>query len=220
MLQVEESTARILQKGLRDRLLCQACEAHFSREYEEPFAKSWPNALPDRVDTHEIHLPIDDYTRFKLFHLGNLWRASISGRREFGQASLGSTHTERIREMLVHVDPGRETEYQILANVLVEPDTRKPAVGQVLTPVKKRADGRVAYNFMYGGCVWHIIVSSNPLPAKLADFVLSPTRDLRAGVFELGSEFDPARLLMETYLENRWNAGLSPVRRPGKRKKP
>lgn len=51
-----------------------------------------------------------DYTKFKLFFLSILWRASISKRKLFGAVRLGP-YEEVIREMLYNQDPGEPNDF-------------------------------------------------------------------------------------------------------------
>src|SRR5688572_9488357 len=41
MLSSDTSRTKLLQKGLRDRLLCDVCEGHLNDEYEKPFHRVW-----------------------------------------------------------------------------------------------------------------------------------------------------------------------------------
>ncbi len=55
-----------------------------------------------------------DYATFKLFHLSVLFRASVSSLSTFQEVNLGALHEERIRQMLLNEDPGKDWEYPIL----------------------------------------------------------------------------------------------------------
>ncbi|MGH7850442.1 MAG: hypothetical protein ACREOP_09100, partial [Thermodesulfobacteriota bacterium] len=54
---------------------------------------------------HGKRLKNIDYSRFKLFLLSILWRASISSRGFFDQVSVGIKHHEIIRNMIYNCDP-------------------------------------------------------------------------------------------------------------------
>ena len=96
--------------GIYDRLLCKECEVQISR-YEqyarEVFHRETLGVLeePSRVVLTGIN-----YTKFKLFQMSLLWRASITKRHEFAGVDLGS-HGERMRRMILKEDPGEPYEY-------------------------------------------------------------------------------------------------------------
>lgn len=151
-----------LQKGLREKLLCQDCEQLLNDHYEKYFHYFWfeKSPLPFECEHDKIY-EIDgiDYAKFKLFHLSILFRASISSLRTFSQVSLGP-HEERIRAMLFNHDPGRSSHYQISAYIVVKDDGS--VVQQLISqPIKFNFCGHPIYNMMFGGCAWHYKVSSH-----------------------------------------------------------
>jgi hypothetical protein len=102
------------QKGLRERLLCTACEAKFSRW--ETYAA---NVLYGKNKTRSqkvgdtIIIESLDYPKFKLFLLSLIWRAGISSLLVFRETTLGP-HEEKLRAMLLAGDPGPEDKYGCL----------------------------------------------------------------------------------------------------------
>src|SRR5437868_2676993 len=82
--QADPNTKRIIQKGLREYLLCQECETHLSG-IENDFKTYWYDtpALPERIRTPVVKITGFDYRVFKLFHLSILWRASVATTKEF-----------------------------------------------------------------------------------------------------------------------------------------
>ncbi len=150
-----------LQKGLRDYLLCSDCEQHLNDEYEKPFLKQWTvdSPLPDSMARDSIHVACYDYTKFKLFHLSILFRASVSSLPTFQEVNLGN-HEERIRDMLLSGDPGRDSEYPIIAFVVLNKHG-KVERRLISCPFSGRPDGHLAYGQIYGGAMWWISVSSH-----------------------------------------------------------
>jgi len=63
-----DAPSKILQKGVREPLLCKQCEGRVQR-FEDYFARYWyqDHPLPNVVTTPTITLTGIDYRRFKLF---------------------------------------------------------------------------------------------------------------------------------------------------------
>jgi hypothetical protein len=151
-----------LQKGLREKLLCQNCEQLLNDSYEKYFHNFWflNSPIPFSCEIDKIYEISDiDYAKFKLFHLSILFRASISSLPTFAQVSLGP-HEEKIRAMLIKHDPGMNSDYQIYSYVIVKKDGN--VVQKLIShPIKFKSDSHTIYNIMFGGCAWHYLVSSH-----------------------------------------------------------
>ena len=76
---------KILQKGLREPLLCEGCEQFLNDKYEKPFKKYWfdKKPLPNSLRSEGIRLRGIDYATFKLFHLSILFRCSVASSETF-----------------------------------------------------------------------------------------------------------------------------------------
>jgi len=150
-----------LQIGRREHLLCFDCEQHLNDKYEKPFQKQWTidSPLPDHITQGLAHSAVYDYSTFKLFHLSVLFRSSISSLPTFKEVNLGA-HEERIRQMLLSVDPGQDWEYPILAFAVLnghgEVERRL-----ISCPISGRYDNHIVYGQIYGGGMWWISVSSH-----------------------------------------------------------
>ncbi len=151
----------ILQKGIREKLLCNDCEQHINEHFEKPFKEAWIDncPLPDPWQKEET-LWIDvDYASFKLFHLSVLYRAHISSLPTFIEVDLGP-HAEKLRNMLLNVTPGKESEYPIFAYGIVHHVSFRPV--QMISYVQRsKFNGHRCYGIMYGGMEWWICVSSH-----------------------------------------------------------
>jgi hypothetical protein len=153
---------KLIQKGVRERLLCLSCETLISK-YETRFKSYWYDsaAIPLKVE-----LPCDgvvvegaDYATMKLFHLSVLWRASES---EWSKsASLGPYYSQKIGKMLLDGDPGPTRAFPIVGTLLVD---RKGRVfhGVITEPVRSRIDSATVYFMCYAGCEWSIAVTDHP----------------------------------------------------------
>jgi hypothetical protein len=165
---------RFVRKGLREPLLCADCERQLG-ELESDFARTWfgaeglPATIPVEIDVDEarrtggsvlVQAPRVDYSRFKLFHLSVLWRASVSSRDEFREVRLGP-HEERLRQMLLRGDPGGESDYRIGGAVVRRDGTSMVETGVVSVPSRVRAGDGWAYMSMYAGCLWAVFVSAS-----------------------------------------------------------
>lgn len=146
------------QKGRREHLLCGDCEKLLNDRYEL-YAKQ---TLYDNRHLYSTQLPNAevlaglDYTRFKLFQLSILWRASISSLPEFRDVDLGR-HEERIRQMLLTGDPGSVYEYGCL---MLDPESGTEAEHYaIMQPETVEVGGYVGVLFMFGGLLWIYVVS-------------------------------------------------------------
>lgn len=165
----------ILQKGLRERLLCKGCEARL-QVFEGYFARYWfkEAPLPTRVVGTEVTLSGIDYSSFKLLLLSIVWRASVSDLAP--GMSLGP-HEECMRRMLIDVDPGPMELYPIFAGVIVDEEGH-PWDGAMLAPLRTRVKAHWACRMVFGGVVWTVLTSRHQtLP--LEHHFLSETGDLR-----------------------------------------
>lgn len=149
-----------LQKGIREKLFCSNCEQLLNDKYEKYFLKQWAedNPLPTQLKPGSAFKAQYNYAAFKLFHLSILFRSSVSSLPTFQEVSLG-VHEERIRQMLLTEDPGKDWEYPILGfAVLNKNNVEKRLISQ---PIGGRHEGHHAYGQIYGGVMWWILVSSH-----------------------------------------------------------
>jgi hypothetical protein len=151
-----------LQKGISQKLFCEACEQHFNEHCEKPFKRLWIDnpILPSPWPKNEPFAVTVDYAAFKLFHLSVLYRASVSTLPTFAEVSLGP-HEEKIRQMILTRNPGFARQYPIMGIVLLDKKTERPTY-LVTMPVQTRFEGLRCYSLTYGGVNWWIAVSSHP----------------------------------------------------------
>jgi hypothetical protein len=152
---------QILQKGIREPLLCEDCEQHINEHYEKPFREQWlqKSPLPTVLAVHHIHWGNFDYSSFKLFHLSVIFRASVSSLATYQAVSLGP-HEERIRNMILSRNPGLPWQYPMFGRVVVQPETRSPFL-MVSAPELLSFKGHRCYGMMYGGVYWCFCISSH-----------------------------------------------------------
>lgn len=150
-----------LQKGFREELLCERCEAFLNESYEKYFKRVWFDLgkCPSTTGQRVIRVDGLDYRRFKLFHLSLLWRAGISTRKEFKAVPLGP-HEARIREMLRTGNPGPAWQYNFVVQLL---HLDGKVLHQAVMPSgRSREHGVPVYTLVFAGCAWNYIVASHP----------------------------------------------------------
>jgi len=151
---------KALQKGLRERLFCDACEQHLNEHFEKPFHASWVASppLPDPWPGADLVSIQMDYAPFKLFHMSVLFRAGVSALPTFAAVSLGP-HEEKLRRMILACEPGDWWQYPVVGCAVVHHRTRR-VVQLVTMPTATKVGGRRCYSMMYGGAHWSVGVYS------------------------------------------------------------
>ncbi len=160
-----------LQKGLREYLLCSECETELSKnERYVSLIFSGQLTVSSTRNGKLVFLEGLDYTKFRLFGLSVLWRASVSSLDFFSQVQLGP-HEEMFREMIRNGDPGRPDKYPfVLAPVVNDGELQTDLIMQ---PTWTRADGHHGYRFVFGGIAWVFLVSSHKPPKNIAEAAVS-----------------------------------------------
>ncbi|GAA0704581.1 hypothetical protein [Dokdonella soli] len=151
----------LVQKGLRDELLCRECEALLNERYEIPFQQQWTNRypLPERANEGEMFYAQFAYATFKLFHLSILFRAAVSSHPMFGVVTLGK-HEDIIRRMILGGDAGRVDRYPIFATALIN-GRAEIERRLIAAPTLTRVGGHRIYGFTFDGVLWWYSVSSH-----------------------------------------------------------
>lgn len=162
---VHGKSARALQKGLRERLLCAQCESKLSR-WETYAANAVYNKNRARCEKIDDTIYVDglDYAQFKLFLLSLIWRAGVSSLRVFQQTDLGP-HEERLRQMLLAGDPGPFDRYGCLVFAITLEG--KPMAGTIYGPQPCSVDGHRCYRLLVRAFLFIFFVSSHR-PGEIA----------------------------------------------------
>jgi hypothetical protein len=161
------------QKGLREQLLCGACEQRFSvwERYASLVLKGGVT-ITCRTEGNIVHIAGLDYVKFKLFQLSVLWRAGVSSLPFYAQVKLGR-HAETLRLLLLAGDPGSSKRYGCVMFGLKHETQALTDI--MMQPEKVRLNGHTAYRFVFGGFLWAMLVSSHELGAPLNQCTLSAT---------------------------------------------
>lgn len=171
MLLISRERDQVLQKGIREHLLCQKCETNLSK-YEK-YAKELIQKIPDFSRDERLGILYSgevDYFQFKLFQLSMLWRASIATHMAFAQVNLGP-HEERIRRMLEEENPGKVTDYGCLMLIVLETELLQKVL-QSPTRFTKKLYGHNAYEFVTGNLTWVFVVSSHRVVPHVRELFL------------------------------------------------
>lgn len=149
------------QKGIREYLLCDDCEKHLNENFEKPFKVFWYDniAVPSPVKTDVIQITGFNYTQFKLFLLSVFWRASVSTHEIFNCVALGP-YQDKIRDMLLEIDPKPEHIFPIIAQVAIGDDHEVRHIF-VMTPERAKLNNTHIYAMLFGGCEWCLAVTDH-----------------------------------------------------------
>lgn len=173
-LDLQRAPIPYVQKGLRERLLCNACEQKFGR-WENTFCRFWkPGTLfPTPITQLNFCVSGFPYAAFKLFHLSVLWRAGVAKSEAFCLVKLGP-HEKHLRNILLSEQSPVDSIYPVSACVLRHPLSGGPFEECVMASAVGRVNGVKTYTIVFGGCAWYYAVSNstNPFPAAQ---ILSPT---------------------------------------------
>jgi hypothetical protein len=171
-------------------LLCENCDNKVIGQYENYASRAmYGGVLPaeempkctnykNQENVSFTHCQNLNYTKFKLFLLSILWRASISRNDFFKFISLGP-HEETIRKMILEGEPGLQSDYPIFCMTYLN-DEKMPK-DLVAHPQRKRTrDGHIVYTFIIGGMIYMYYVNSKShiLPQYIVSETLRPTNEL------------------------------------------
>lgn len=194
---LDPERTKLLQKGLREPILCGACEQKIGK-LESYFAGLWYSKKALTTPFPELQtLTGLDYDRFKCFHLSILWRASVSSGEAFNTVDLGVRHQERLRKVVLSGSGGAEDEYPFWCYVVVAPDGHV-VHDLIAKPGRSKFEGHTAYYIIYAGCEWVFFISNH-----------SKKPLLKAALSRSGSINLVRRNLMETIAIRRFQADRS-----------
>ena len=159
---------QLIQKGLREKLLCTRCDNGILGKYEN-YARRvlyGGEAITTQVMGNDLRLTGLDYAKLRLFFLSLVWRMSISAHPVFAKVSLGP-HGEMIRRMLFEGHPGNPHEYGVL---WIAPLFQGQQIGNwTMPPDKVRSKGRSVYRCLIDGLLYCYFVGKSKLPELLTD---------------------------------------------------
>jgi hypothetical protein len=112
-----------------------------------------------------------DYSRFKLFLLSILWRATISTREMFQDAQIPDIDKENLRNMIISGNAGKDNEYPItFFSYLNDPTVAKDIIMQ---PIISKTNQRLIISFLLGGLIISFYVSSKYSMNDIKEYALT-----------------------------------------------
>ena len=153
-----EVPIRRLQKGHREKLLCDKCEVRFSvwEKYVKEVIYDGRNVSGERHE-NVIALHGLDYGAVRLYYLSLLWRMGASTLPMFKEVELGP-HAETLRRMLLDGDPGEpETFGFFCVAPLIDGRIYDDLIRE---PERIRMGGHILYRVIVGGLL--LVFATNP----------------------------------------------------------
>jgi hypothetical protein len=177
-LLISRENEKVIQKGIREKLLCQECETKLSKyeKYAKELILEIPN-FPRDDNLGLLYSDSVDFVKFKLFQLSILWRAGVSSDILFQQVKLG-LHEERIRSLLNDEHPGKVFDYGCLMSITLEAELLH-AIIQAPTRFTKKLDGHNAYKITTGNLEWVFLVTGHRISYHLQQLFLQENGQLR-----------------------------------------
>lgn len=169
--------SQLVQRGLREPILCADCEQLLNHDYEQPSIELWKS-----LAAHEESINPDwtafttpsgdacvlvekiDYASFKLFLLSILWRSSVSTLPEFQDVELGP-YEEPIRQMLLERAPGTRYDFPCIIFLYKKP-------GVIVRPIRQRVNGHVMYHFILTTVQVWFLVSGHASQERIVEMAL------------------------------------------------
>ncbi len=105
----------------------------------------------NQLNQRFIHLENVNYSKFKLFLLSIIWRASISRQKIFDSLSLGIEHEKRIGKMIYENIPGESDDYPVGLFVLTE--NNEVPTKMISNPIPIKDGDNISYMFLINGLV-------------------------------------------------------------------
>ena len=159
----------LIQKGVREKLLCRDCEKKFSKL--EGYVRNLfygKSKLSVYKDGEYLRIQNLDCAKFKLFLLSMLWRMGVARLKWFNEVALGP-HEEKIRCQLLNSQPGEPDQYPcvVIATML----NGRFSGNWILPPQKVRVLSYHCYRVVVGGFLFVFWVSSHKPPSALMEVV-------------------------------------------------
>jgi hypothetical protein len=158
---------RYLQKGLRERLLCNQCEQHLN-ESGEKYCSEALIKNPSRVGLEGVVQYLDlDYKSVKLYFFGIFWRIGVASIKPFDEVTLSGRHERELREAILNCNAGAPGFFPCIVDEDNSPHLRKLLL-QPRTVAITGGDG-IQYRvieLVANGQRWHFVLSSNFRPSR------------------------------------------------------
>lgn len=186
--EVEVTTGSILKDKLRqtggyeNQILCQTCDNKVLGELERYASKVLYGDAPKRIQSHNdagftcTYCEDINYSKFKLFLLSVLWRASISQLPIFKNVNLGP-HEDKMRQMIFHSNPDEPNKYPCIMVTYL--NLKKLPHQFIGSPGLSRDGDDDTYLFLIGGILYIFFVSYHNLPSWVDSYAINSKGELR-----------------------------------------
>lgn len=165
------------QKGLREQLLCQACECMLSdwegHAKDVLFAR---RRITHHLEKTAIRIENVDYDKFRLFYLSLLWRMSMSTRTEFRDIQLGVNINEDLRQKILSSAPGDPSEFGCLICVFGDDNSN---LRIMFLPQQANIKGKNIYYLVTPGFLWILTIGALSFDPIIAINMVKPTGVMR-----------------------------------------
>ncbi|WP_420208846.1 hypothetical protein [Candidatus Electronema sp. JC] len=202
---IENNKLKIIQKGFREKLLCQSCETKLSR---------WENSLKkhlvdlgkltsdfleiNRMNDNLIRVKNIEYKFFKLAILSILWRMSLSTRKEFSDYQLGP-YEEIIRNILLAEANVLEEHFPLFVYRYEMDKVFYPDI-MMYFPHRKFDRIYTIYQFIIWGHLFCIIVNNKKVPKDMPkEIILKETGEMFISVKSLIELASPISVLTRIF---------------------
>lgn len=177
-----EKAKKVYTGEFESNILCKNCDNAIIGSYESYASKiinyqtkiegiSATKFVDENSNLKHAEIKGLDYSKFKLFLLSLLWRASISSRDFFKNVKLDSKEEESLRQMLLNGDPGEPDDYPCIVclpnqSLLLNKFVQSPIV---ITKENKK----IGYSFLIGGTYYYFYIIKNALPFPIEKFAIN-----------------------------------------------
>lgn len=168
---IEFKAKKLIPTGSYDsNILCENCDNQIIGNLEsyssiviwggQGKAESYPKfeGRLNQLNQKYLHLINIDYTKFKLFLLSVIWRASISKQKIFENVNLGE-HERKIGKMIYENNPGKSNVYPV--GIFVLSENENSPTKMIANPIKVETEKNLSYLFLINGFVINYKIEGN-----------------------------------------------------------
>jgi hypothetical protein len=180
------------QKGVREKLLCEACEQKFAR-WEKYAKETFSDGRNVHITRSEkiFRLSGIDYKTFRLFLLSLLWRMGVSELEFFSLVDLGAKHQEILRTALINEDPLEPLQYPcFMTAVHIKGKFHTDWISQ---PAHNKSGSHHCHSVVINGVLFTFFVTSHAPPKEFEHVCINKNNEMRLYV----SEIEEIPFLME-----------------------
>lgn len=173
---------RFVQKGMREKLLCEQCENRFSRWEDYACRVLFGDKAKVLSRTKKvINLEGIDYSKFKLFLLSLLWRMSVAKGDFWKEVRLGPLE-EKLRQCLLREDPLSSDDFPCLLVPVLLDGTFE--TGWLFPPDRIRFKGHTLYRIIINGILFCFFASTHASKLNFGRYAINENGHLRLSVDE------------------------------------